>query len=390
MKKTKTGPNAVGHNSVLSAVTTALFDMFSNKGQLDPLADNQRIDGKVCLVTGANSGLGKSVAVQLAKRGGHVIMACRSGIPAAGEDVKRLSGSDNVEMLSVDLSDLDSVSAFCNTLRDRNICIDIAIMNAGLMPLNSRPSAQGYELMFAVHFLANRLMLHRWYQDGVIKPATSVDGSPNSTPRVIFVSSEAHQSSEPINFSKFGEYIEFGIKDGLRHYGTSKLHLSTFSNELSRRLNPEYNDEYSNEQNNEKSNESSPVNIAIHSLCPGPIASNIARESPGFLKPILNPIMSLFFNSPDKAAAPVMLLACAENMEKRTSVYLHMMREKPCSELASNPSNGKQLWESSQRLLAKYLDSEADGSESDSPEGKSTEDTQEKTAQKKNNLSTPA
>ena len=377
MKKTKTGPNAVGHNSVLSAVTTALFDMFSNKGQLDPLADNQRIDGKVCLVTGANSGLGKSVAIQLAKRGGHVIMACRSGIPDAGEDVKRLSGSDNVEMLSVDLSDLDSVSAFCNTLRDRKIIIDIAIMNAGLMPLNSRPSAQGYELMFAVHFLANRLMLHRWCQDGVIKPVTSTDSAPNNTPRIIFVSSEAHQSSESINFSKFGEYVEFGIKDGLRHYGTSKLHLSTFANELSRRLNPECSDE--------QSNESSHVNIAVHSLCPGPIASNIARESPGFLKPILNPIMSLFFNSPDKAAAPVMLLACEESMEKRTGVYLHMMREKTCSEHAINSSNGERLWESSQRLLTKYL-----GPESERSESKSTEGTQKKTAKQKTNLSTSA
>ncbi len=402
MKKTKTGPNAVGHNSVFSAVTTALFDMFSNKGQLDPLADNQRIDGKVCLVTGANSGLGKSVAIQLAKRGGHVIMACRSGIPDAGEDVKRLSGSDNVEMLSVDLSDLDSVSAFCNILRDRKIVIDIAIMNAGLMPLNSRRSAQGYELMFAVHFLANRLMLHRWCQDGVIKPGTSTI----NTPRVIFVSSEAHQSSEAINFSKFGEYIEFGIKDGLRHYGTSKLHLSTFANELSRRLNPECSDQYSvkmsdaqSEKNSgEKTNEPGHVNIAVHSLCPGPIASNIARESPGFLKPILNPIMSLFFNSPDKAAAPVMLLACEESMGKRTGVYLHMMREKTCSEHASNSSNGEQLWESSQRLLAKYLDpegkrskgmgSEVGRSESESIEG--TEGAQKRTAKQKTNLSTSA
>ena len=385
MKKTKTGPNAVGHNSVLSAVTTALFDMFSNKGQLEPLADNQRIDGKVCLVTGANSGLGKSVAIQLAKRGGHVIMACRSGIPEAGEDVKRLSGSDNVEMLSVDLSDLDSVSAFCNTLRDRNISIDIAIMNAGLMPLNSRRSAQGYELMFAVHFLANRLMLHRWYQDGVIKPApetgSASNDSLNNTPRIIFVSSEAHQSSEPINFSKFGEYVEFGIKDGLRHYGTSKLHLSTFANELSQRLNPECGDEH----NKEHSNESNHVGIAVHSLCPGPIASNIARESPGFLKPILNPIMSLFFNSPDKAAAPVMLLACAENMGQRTGVYLHMMREKTCSEHANNPSNGKQLWESSQRLLADHL-----GSENADPESDHSTGTPKESSKQKNKRTTPA
>ncbi|NRA40680.1 MAG: SDR family NAD(P)-dependent oxidoreductase [Pseudomonadales bacterium] len=337
MSSNKQGPNAVGHNSVFSAVTTALFDMFSNKGQLPPLGD-QRIDGKTCLVTGANSGLGKAVAIDLAKRGGHVIMACRSGIPEAGEDVKRLSGSDQVEMMQVDLSDMQAVSEFCDSLQARNIQLDITVMNAGLMPLNSRHSAQGYELMFAVHFLANRLMLSRMVSDGVI--AQQPDKPPA---RVIFVSSEAHQSSAPIDFDQFGAYVEYGLKDGLKHYGTSKLHLTTFANELSRRLNPDYQ------------NGSGEVNIAVHALCPGPIASNIARESPGFLRPIIGPIMRLFFNSPEAAAAPIMLLACAESMADKTGVYLHMMREKPCSELAADPANGQQLWDKSAALLSEFL-----------------------------------
>lgn len=341
MQPNTSGPNAVGHNSVISAVTTAIFDMFSNKGQLPPLGAHERIDGKTCFVTGANTGLGKSIAVDLAKRGGNVIMACRSGIPEAGEDVKRLSGSNRVEMLQVDLSDLDSVNGLCDTLQNRGIRIDIAVMNAGLMPLNSRRSNQGYELMFAVHFLANRLLMDRFIHDGVMTPAST---DPRHTPRVIFVSSEAHQSSDPIDFSRFGAYVEYGLKEGLKHYGTSKLHLSTFAQELSRRLNPEY----------EKDN-NSPVNFAIHSLCPGPIASNIARESPGFLKPILTPIMKLFFNSPDKAAEPVVLLACAENMGYRTGTYLHMMREKQASLHATDPAQGTLLWESSQRLLSEFL-----------------------------------
>lgn len=342
MKNKETGPNAVGHNSVISAVTTALFDMISNKGQLPLLRDDVRIDGKTCFVTGANSGLGKAIAIQLAKRGGHIIMACRSGHHDACHEIKKLSGSNNVEMVEVDLSDMHSVSSLCDQLRDREISIDIAVMNAGLMPLNSRRSAQGFELMFAVHFLANRLMIDRMIRDGVIKTGSNSPqkgANKKDVPRIIFVSSEAHQSSDPINFDRFGEYTEYGLKDGLKFYGTSKLYLSTFANELSRQLNP---------------NDGS-IQCAVHSLCPGPIASNIARESPGFIKPILSPIMRLFFNSPEKAANPVMLLACADSMGDRTGVYLHMMREKACSFHATDANNGKQLWEHSQKILADFI-----------------------------------
>ncbi|NRB39913.1 MAG: SDR family NAD(P)-dependent oxidoreductase [Pseudomonadales bacterium] len=340
MSKNKSGPNAIAtSNSVLSAVTTALFDLFSSKGQLQATSDNERIDGKTCLVTGSNSGLGKAVAIDLAKRGGHVIMACRSGIPEAGEDVKRLSGSDKVEMIQVDLSDLEAVNGFCDTLKARNITLDITVMNAGLMPLNSRRSPQGYELMFAVHFLANRVMLNRMLNDNIIT-ATTNDASPA---RIIFVSSETHQSSEAIDFEHFGDYVEYGLKEGLKHYGTSKLHLSTFVNELSRRLNPDY------VEGNGK------VNVAVHSLCPGPIASNIARESPAFLRPILVSVMKLFFNSPAIAALPVILLACSKTMSDRTGVYLHMMKEKPCSAHALDIDSGKKLWLKSKELLGAFL-----------------------------------
>jgi len=337
MNNKKTGPNAVGHNSVISAVTTALFDMISNKGQLPQLEDNVRIDGKTCFITGANSGLGKAMAILLAKRGGHIIMACRSGHIDACHEIKKLSGSNAIEMVEVDLSDMNSVSLLCDQLRDRKITIDIAVMNAGLMPLNSRRSAQGFELMFAVHFLANRLLIERMVNDNVIQAG---NGKENNIPRIIFVSSEAHQSSDPINFERFGEYTEYGLKDGLKFYGTSKLYLSTFANELSRRLNP-----------------GDSVQYAVHSLCPGPIASNIARESPGFIKPILSPIMQLFFNSPEKAANPVMLLACSEAMGNRTGTYLHMMREKACSQHAIDSGNGKKLWDHSQRLIADFVPS---------------------------------
>ncbi len=333
-KKT-TGATAVGHKSVFTAVATAIIDLFGNKRHFPPLNDDERIDGKTCLVTGANSGLGKAIAIQLAQRGGHVIMACRGGIPEAGEEVKKASGSDKIEMIPVDLSDLHSVNTLCDELCDREITLDIVVLNAGLMPLNARRSAQGYELMFAVHFLANRLFMHRCIADGVIKPASDKN---DNIPRIIFVSSEAHQSSEPIDFEHFGYFVDYGLKEGIKHYGISKLHMSTFANELSRRLNPD--------------NE---VHAAVFALCPGPVASNIARESPPFLKPVLSPIMSLFFRRPDIAAEPVLYLACADEMKKRTGVYLHMMREKLSSELARDADNGNMLWIKSQELIKDFI-----------------------------------
>lgn len=326
----KSGANAVGHKGIVSAMVTAIYDRFNNRGLLPPPPMDARVDGKTILITGANSGLGKSIAVQLAQRGGHIIMACRSGHPDAAEEVKRLSGSKKVELLYVDLADLESVKKLCDDIKTRDIKLDIAIMNAGLMPLNARRSPQGFELMFAVHFLANRLLMSRWLDDGIIIP--SADGQ--NVPRIIFVASEAHQSADPIDFEKLGAFEDYGMRDGMKHYGRTKLLLCTYAAELSRRLNPD-----------------GEVRVAVHALCPGPIASNIAREAPGYLKPILGPIMRWLFRSPEQAAEPVIFLACDPSMGKRTGVYLHMMREKAMSPLASDPVNGSQLWQRSIALL---------------------------------------
>jgi NAD(P)-dependent dehydrogenase (short-subunit alcohol dehydrogenase family) len=320
-------PNAVGHKNPVTAIITAISDMFSEKGQIDPMGELERLDGKTALVTGANTGLGKAVAIGLAQRGAHVLMACRSGHPEAGEDVRKQSGSDKVTMLKVDLSDLDSASALCDQLRDLDTPLDIAVFNAGLMPVKARHGAQGHEVMFMVHFLASRLIVERLVRDGMIVPGTNIP------PRIVFVSSESHRSSDPIDFDAFGAFRDYGIKDGMAEYGHSKLHLCTYATELARRLD----------------------GVSVHSLCPGPVASDIAREAPGWIKVIVNPIMRMAFRSPEKAADPVLLLAGGKAMEGRTGVYLHMLREKAVSPLAADPDNGKQLWDKSGALIERWL-----------------------------------
>ena len=329
------------HSNPLTAVLSGLLDQRSNEPKIAPVPSGVRLDGRTCLVTGANSGLGKAIAVRLAKRGAHVIMACRSGIPEAGQDVRAESGSDNVEMIQVDLSDFDSMTAFCDELRDRNVTLDAAVFNAGVVPVTSRTSKHGLELMFAVNFLAKFVLLNRLLHDGVIPNATYGNNSrAEDPPRVIFVSSETHRSSIPIDFDTFGEPIEYGVPDGVKYYGLSKLHLTTFFQELSRRLNP-------------GSNGDNP-DVCVHALCPGAVNSNMAREAPTWLKPILKPVMAVFFQSPEKASIPVDYLVASDEMGMKTGEYMHMLRNKESSEASMDPEKGALLWSKTEELLRRH------------------------------------
>ncbi|MEM7436703.1 MAG: SDR family NAD(P)-dependent oxidoreductase [Myxococcota bacterium] len=328
------------HDNPFTAVLSGLLDQRSSAPKIAPLDEGIRLDGRTVLVTGANSGLGKGIAIRLAKRGARVIMACRSGIPEAGEDVKRESGSNTVEMIQVDLSSFASIERFCDELRNRNVTLDAAVFNAGVVPVTSRKNEHGLELMFAVNFLAKFVMLHRMLNDGVIPNAVFGNNSrADDPPRVIFVSSETHRSSIPIDFDHFGEPVEYGVADGVKYYGLSKLHLTTYFQELSRRLNPEGTDA---------------PDVCVHALCPGAVNSNMAREAPAWLKPLLGPVMAVFFQSPEKASVPVDYLVASEEMGRKTGAYMHMMRAKDSSERSMDPDNGALLWQKTEALLREH------------------------------------
>lgn len=329
------------HENPFRAVLSGLLDQRSKEPKVAPVPDSVRLEGRTCLVTGANSGLGKGIAIRLAKRGAHVIMACRSGIPEAGEEVRAESGSDKVEMLKVDLSDFDSMMAFCDELRERNVTLDVAVFNAGVVPVTSRQNKHGLELMFAVNFLAKFVVLRRLLRDGVIPNEVYGHNSrAEDPPRVIFISSETHRSSIPIDFDAFAVPVDYGVADGVKYYGLSKLHLTTFFNELSRRLNP--------------GGSSGNPDVCVHALCPGAVNSNMAREAPTWLKPVLKPVMALFFQSPEKASVPVDYLVASDEMGEKTGEYMHMMRQKASSEASMDPDKGSLLWSKTEQLLAEH------------------------------------
>ncbi len=322
----------MGDGSFVNAIIIAVRDLRRPKvSEVNPLPEHVRIDGKTCLITGANSGLGKAAAAELARRGANMILACRPGHTKTCDEIKKLSGSRNIEMMEVDLSDLRSVHSLCDHLSSRGTRIDIAVLNAGVMPKKAARTPQGYEEMFAVHFLSNRVMIDRWLGDGVIRPSVQ-DGK---TPRIIFVSSEAHRSSNTIDFDHFGEFTDYGIVNGFKHYGISKLIMCTYATELSRRLNTGGRTE-----------------VAVHSMCPGGVATNLSRGAPPILKPLVNRLLRHFFQSPEEAIGPVIYLCCAEKAGKETGLYLHLMQQKSVSAAALDAENGTRLWEASSLLVA--------------------------------------
>jgi NAD(P)-dependent dehydrogenase (short-subunit alcohol dehydrogenase family) len=322
----------------LSATLVALMDQVRSKGKGSGLDRSEHLEGKSVLITGANSGLGKACAIELARRGARVLMACRSGIPTAGEDVKRASGSTTVEMLRLDLSDFVSVQAFCDGVRDRGYRFDVVILNAGVMPAKAERTGDGFELMFQVNFLSNVLLVRRLLRDGVIPNRVfSVGNQKNmgATPRIIIVSSESHRTAKPLDFDKLGDYVEYGLSSGMAQYGHTKLALCTLATELGRRL----------------VNDDGTTDVSVHSLCPGPVNSGMARHAPVWVKPVLNPVMRLFFNSPDVASRPVVYLACSHESDGKSGTYMHMMNERSPREEALDAAAGAALWSRSEALL---------------------------------------
>ena len=326
------------YKSTGGAILNGIKDLFKKRVNIGKLTDNDRLDGKTCLVTGANSGLGFAIATQLAQRGAHVIMACRSGIPEAGEKVKALSGSDKVEMMKVDLLDFDTIYALCDELKARQVQLDIVISNAAMVPNKSRKTKYGLEEMFQVNYLAGFVLINRLLQDGTIPNKTYAQNAQVHTPRIIIVSSEAHRVNRAIDFEHFGDFQEYSMGKIVSYYGYYKLILNAFVTELTKRLNP----------NGE-------LDVSVHALCPGAVNTNIAREAPALMKPLVKVMFALFFRSPKKAAEPALYFACSPDMEGKTGLYLHLMTQKDMDEKALESEAGKKVWEKSEELLERIL-----------------------------------
>ena len=317
-------------NPVVASLA-GFYDRF-RKQELKPrFKETDRFDGKTVLITGANSGLGFAIATQAAQRGAKVIMACRSQIPEAGEKVKKLSGSDNVEMRRLDLSKIESIHRFVDELAKENIKPEVIILNAASAASHSRKTDSGQDELFMVNYFSNFILVNLLLTKRIIQPDNA------NQPRLIFISSDSHRSSSAIDYNEFGRYFDYGVSKAMSNYSYFKLVLNTFATELSRRINKEK------------------VVVQVNCICPGPVNTNIIREVPFPIRIILRGIFSVIFRSPVKAAPPVIYLATSDDFNGKTNQYLHMFIPKRMDEKVYDEAEGKKLWEESEKLW-KQLD----------------------------------
>lgn len=185
---------------------------------------DSRIDGKVVVITGANSGIGKVTAIDLAKRGGTIYIACRD--VKRGEealrDIKAESGSEKIHFLQLDLASLESVRDFSKKFHEKESKLHILINNAGVMACPQSYTKDGFETHFGTnhlgHFLLTNLLL-----DLLKASAPS---------RIVVVSSFAHLIG---TIKKHDLNSEKSYQKHLV-YAQSKLANILFAREIAKRL----------------------------------------------------------------------------------------------------------------------------------------------------------
>lgn len=320
-------------NPVVASLAGAK-DFFAKQKLSSRFVADDRADGKTILITGANSGLGFALAVSFAQRGGKVIMAGRSKIPEAGERVKKISGSENVEMRYLDLSKIETIHRFTTSLAEEGISLDICILNAAAALPGSRMTACGQDEMFLVNYLSNVILSQLLIKKTVIK----LQGAP-SLSKLIFISSDSHQGASYIDYKEFGNYFEYGVSKAISNYSYFKLLLNTYATEFSRRINR------------------SSLKLSINLICPGPVHSNIVKEAPWLLRMILKGIFWVIFKSPYKAARPVVYMALSPDYEGTTNEYLHMFNPKQMDAKVYEEDEGNKLWDRTMELI-KTIDPE--------------------------------
>jgi NAD(P)-dependent dehydrogenase (short-subunit alcohol dehydrogenase family) len=338
------------YDTTMSSLFAGIVDLFRRSEPIGSLSENDRIDGKTCLVTGGSSGLGRAVAVELVRRGGKVIVASRNADLALAASVRGDAERESIQIARkagraslvhvpevrperIDLLSFESVLAFVERLSERGEKLDIAVFNAGAVTAGARQSRDGIDAMLQTNYIAKYLLVRKLFEGDCFRldPTAGV-------PRLIFVSSEAHRSSPDIDIGSFPSVEPYTMAGAVRHYAYSKLLLTTFTEELERRLGRDGR-----------------PSASVLTLCPGAVNSRIAREAPTILRPLLKLIFSILFRSPRRAAEPVVFLACSPSVEGKSGLYLHLMTPKEKDERACDVDLGRRLWEESERILQTHF-----------------------------------
>ncbi|KAI4571061.1 hypothetical protein MJG53_013167 [Ovis ammon polii x Ovis aries] len=282
------------------------------------------IPGKTVIVTGANTGIGKQTALELAKRGGNIILACRDmeKCEAAAKEIRGETLNHRINARHLDLASLKSIREFAAQVTEEEEHVHILINNAAVMRCPHWTTEDGFEMQLGVNYLGHFLLTN-----------LLLDKLKASAPsRIINVSSLAHVAGhidfEDLNWEKKNY-------DTKAAYCQSKLAVVLSTKELSRRLQG--------------------TGVTVNALHPGVARTELGRHtgmhSSAFSSFMLGPIFWLLVKSPQLAAQPSVYLAVAEELEGVSGKYFDVLKEKPPAPEAEDEEVAKRLWAESVRLV---------------------------------------
>lgn len=280
------------------------------------LMNGQPLAGKCCIVTGANSGIGKVVARELGRQGATVTMVCRDQGKgeAAKKEIELATGSKSIELMIADLSSLESVRNLAKTYKEKHDKLHILVNNAGLLMGKREVTADGLETTFVVNYLS-QFLLTNLLLDTLKASAPS---------RIVNVTSDAHYQGH-IDFDDLEEEKKYSP---MKSYSQSKLAQVLFTHELAEKL--------------------VGTGVTVNAVHPGVVRTNWGDE--GGPMSIAIRLGRPFMLSPDKGAETPLYVATSPEVADISGKFFAKKKEKESSEESYNKAESKQLWEISAKL----------------------------------------
>lgn len=274
--------------------------------------------GKIVMITGANSGIGKEAAIRLAAKGAHLVAVCRNADKGrkAVEEIRSFSGNPSVDLMLADMSSLESVRRLARDFTTKFGRLDVLINNAGARFGKLMITADGYEQTFAVHYLAP-FLLTLLLRDMLIKSAPS---------RVVNVSSGAHSAGHMDFENLMGEKYY----NGTDAYCRAKLAMVMFTLELAEKWKDK--------------------GVTVNVLHPGVVKTRFMKNSSGLYAIVGTIMVALKGISAEKGAETTIYLASSQEMEGVTGKFFHFKNTIPHNPEADDLVIRDRLWKMSERM----------------------------------------
>ena len=269
----------------------------------------QDLQGKVALITGANTGIGRVTARELAKRGAHIVITARNQERAQPvlDEIRTESPQAKVDFIPLELSNFASIRACANAFIALNLPLHILVNNAGLAGAKGL-THEGFEMTFGVNhvgtFLLTQLLLPKLQASA---PA-----------RVVTVASRAHYKAQPFDWDALRQKRR--SFSGYPEYCTSKFANVLFSAELARRLQG--------------------TGVTTYALHPGVVATDVWRAVPWPFRSWIKRNMI----TPEQGAETSIYCATSPEIARETGLYYDSCKTKEVSTLAQDQALARELW----------------------------------------------